>query len=59
MIEKKITAKIDKVIKTGSIEEEQVQELHELETVFPTEPDKRPNPPEDEQEKDRVEPKSE
>lgn len=71
MIEKKITAKIEKVIKTGSIEEEQAQEIHELENVFPTEPDKRPTfrghpvmtleelAKSDEQEKDKVEPKSE
>jgi hypothetical protein len=35
MLKKKITAKIDKVIKTGSVEEEQVKELKTLETLFP------------------------
>lgn len=35
MIEKRIIAKVDGVIKTGSLEEEQVQEIHKLEVMFP------------------------
>jgi hypothetical protein len=38
MIEKRITAKIDGVIKTGSLEEEQIQEIHKLEVMFPEAP---------------------
>jgi len=35
MIEKKITAKIDKMIKLGSLEEDQVKEIQALENLFP------------------------
>ena len=39
MIEKKITAKVDQVIKTGSIEEDQIKEIHKLEVLFPEQPE--------------------
>jgi hypothetical protein len=39
MIEKKITAKVDQVIKTGSIEEDQVKQIHKLEVLFPEQPE--------------------
>lgn len=35
MIEKKITAKIDKLIKLGSLEEEQAKEMLALENLLP------------------------
>jgi len=35
MIEKKITAKIDKVIKIGSLEEEQIEEIRVLDSLLP------------------------
>lgn len=35
MLKKRITAKVGKVIKTGSLEEEQAKELRTLETLFP------------------------
>jgi hypothetical protein len=38
MIEKQITAKIDQVIKTGLLEEDQVKEIHKLEVMFPEDP---------------------
>lgn len=40
MIKKSITAKINKVIKIGSLEEDQVKELQALEAIFPTEESK-------------------
>jgi len=39
MIEKRIIAKIDSVVKTGSLEEEQIQEIHKLNTMFPEAPE--------------------
>jgi len=36
MLKKRITAQVDKVIKIGSLEEDQVKELQALEALFPT-----------------------
>jgi len=38
MLQKKIIAKAGKVLKTGSIEEEQAKELKALEDLFPEHP---------------------
>lgn len=38
MLQKKITAKTGKVLKTGSVEEEQAKELKALEDLFPEHP---------------------
>lgn len=37
MLDKKITAKVNRVLKIGSLEEEQAKELKTLETLFPEE----------------------
>ncbi len=38
MLEKKISAKAGRVLKTGSMEEEQAKELKALEDLFPEQP---------------------
>lgn len=38
MLEKKITAKAGKALKTGSVEEDQAKELKALEDLFPEHP---------------------
>jgi len=50
MIKKSITAKVDKIIKVGSLEEDQVKELQALEDLFPTNRDEIKEPKEEQSE---------
>lgn len=55
MLKKRITARVDKVLKTGSLEEEQAKELQTLETLFPENPVPEPEDIKKEQETDEDE----